>query len=74
MIDITAELFKGELGSIYEMMNHYSLKELAEFRDIRIDRKKKEEAARRDQEEKDRRKREAREAAERARANRRMRH
>ena len=48
-------------------MSKYSLKELAEFRDIRIDRKKKEEAARKDAEEKERRKREAQEVRERAR-------
>jgi hypothetical protein len=39
-------------------MEHYSLKEMAQFRDIRIERKKKEEEERKKQEEEERRKRE----------------
>ena len=42
MIDATAEFFKGELGTIYEISHNYSLKELEEYRRIRMKRKVKE--------------------------------
>ena len=45
------------MGSIYEIMHHYSLKEIAQFRTIRVERKKKEEKEnqeRQKQEEKER--------------------
>ena len=40
LIDHTAEVFKGELGTIKQIATDYSLKELSEYRDIRLDRKK----------------------------------
>lgn len=40
MIDVTAELFKGELGTIHQIENDYTLKEIDEYRSIRTERKK----------------------------------
>ena len=45
LVDSTASLFKGEMGTIYEIEHNYSLKELAQYRDIRIERLKKEQEA-----------------------------
>ena len=71
MIDLTAELFKGELGTIKEIYENYSLKEIAQFRDVRIERKKKEEEAEKERQEKERRKREREESRMRSRSRRR---
>ena len=38
MIDITAEMFKGELGAIYEIENNYTLKQIADYRAVRMER------------------------------------
>jgi hypothetical protein len=61
MIDMTVEIFKGDLCSIKEVMESYSLKEISEFRDVRVERKKKEEDERKEEEAREAKRREFRE-------------
>ena len=62
LIEVTAELFKGELGTIYQIEHDYSLKEIDEYRTLRLERKKAEAEEEEKKRKAEQRKREAEEA------------